>query len=79
MSTLRPMPTLTRWFIKTMLIYFVAGLTLGVAMQSRALGAALPALAAARPVASELSMVFVVEHELARDRSSCAGPCRKRC
>ena len=51
------MPTLTRWFIKTALAFFVTALALGVAMQSRALVAALPALSAAWPAYIHLLMV----------------------
>jgi uncharacterized membrane protein len=38
------MPTLTRWFIKTALVYFVTALAIGAAMQSRPLVTALPIL-----------------------------------
>jgi hypothetical protein len=43
------MPPLTRWFIKTALLYFVAALALGAAMQVRALVAALPPLGVVWP------------------------------
>ena len=43
------MPLLTRWFVRTALLYFVAGLILGTALLVRPLVAAAPALAAAWP------------------------------
>ena len=51
------MPTLTRWFIKTALLCFVAALVLGAAMQSRSLITGLPALAAMWPAYLHLLMV----------------------
>ena len=51
------MPTLTRWFIKTALAFFVTALALGVAMQSRTLVAALPPLSVAWPAYIHLLMV----------------------
>jgi hypothetical protein len=43
------MPALTRWFIKTALLWLVTALALGVAMQQRALVAVVPELASAWP------------------------------
>ena len=43
------MPLLTRWFVRTALVYFVVALALGTALLTRPLVAAAPALAAAWP------------------------------
>lgn len=51
------MPTLTRWFIKTALLCFVAALLLGAAMQSRSVVSAFPALAVVWPGYLHLLMV----------------------
>lgn len=51
------MPTLTRWFIKTALAYFVAALALGAAMHSRFLTEAMPFLGAFWPGYLHLLMV----------------------
>lgn len=51
------MPTLTRWFIKTALVYFVTALALGAAMQSRALVTALPVLLVVWPAYIHLLVV----------------------
>ena len=51
------MPTLTRWFIKTALVYFVTALALGTAIQSRSLVTALPALSVIWPAYIHLLMV----------------------
>ena len=51
------MPTLTRWCIKTALVYFVTALVLGVAMQSRHLLAAVPMLSLLWPAYLHLLMV----------------------
>jgi hypothetical protein len=51
------MPTLTRWFIKTALVYFVTALVLGAAMQSRPLVTALPVLSVIWPAYIHLLMV----------------------
>ena len=51
------MPTLTRWFIKTALVYFVTALALGAAMQSRPLVTALPMLSVLWPAYIHLLMV----------------------
>lgn len=51
------MPALTRWFVRTALLYFIAALGLGAAMQSAALTSAMPALGAAWPSYIHLLMV----------------------
>lgn len=51
------MPTLTRWLIKTALVYFVASLLLGVLLAARDAFALSPALAALVPVYFHLLMV----------------------
>ena len=43
------MPLLTRWFVRTALIYFMAALALGTAVLARPLVAAAPLLSAAGP------------------------------
>jgi hypothetical protein len=51
------MPTLTRWFIRTSLIYFVAALVVGIALMLQAgLGLSIP-IAALGPVYFHLFMV----------------------
>ena len=51
------MPTLTRWFIRTALFYFVLALAVGAAMYSDALVAKLSVLAVIWPVYLHLLMV----------------------
>jgi hypothetical protein len=51
------MPTLTRWFIKTALLYFVVALGIGAAMYSNALTTRLPVLGVIWPVYLHLLMV----------------------
>jgi heme/copper-type cytochrome/quinol oxidase subunit 1 len=51
------MPTLTRWFVKSSLIYFVAALMAGVALAARPVFDLSPALAALSPVYFHLLMV----------------------
>ncbi len=51
------MPKLTRWFLKTALIYFVAALVSGALLALRALGNLNPALAGLQPVYFHLLMV----------------------
>ena len=51
------MPTLTRWFVRTALLYFIAALLVGTALQVRPLVAAMPALAAGWPAYLHLLMV----------------------
>jgi len=51
------MPTLTRWFIKSALVYFVAALLIGVVLTARPILALPPALAALAPAYLHLLMV----------------------
>jgi hypothetical protein len=51
------MPTLSRWFIKTALLYFVVALTIGAAMYSEAITTRLPVLVVIWPVYLHLLMV----------------------
>ncbi|OGW59867.1 MAG: hypothetical protein A2V83_04330 [Nitrospirae bacterium RBG_16_64_22] len=51
------MPTLTRWLIKTALVYFVASLLIGVLLAARDAFGLSPALAALMPVYFHLLMV----------------------
>ena len=51
------MPTLTRWSIKSALIYFIAALTTGVVLAARPVFDLPPALAALSPVYFHLLMV----------------------
>ncbi len=51
------MPTLTRWFIKTALIYLVAALTVGIALGATGGGPVRVVLAHLRPVYFHLFMV----------------------
>jgi hypothetical protein len=51
------MPTLTRWFIKTALLYFVVALGIGAAMYSNALTTRLLVLGVIWPVYLHLLMV----------------------
>ena len=51
------MPALTRWFIKTALVYFVAALVLGVALAALAAFAVTPTMALLGPAYFHLFMV----------------------
>lgn len=51
------MPSLTRWFIKAGLLYFVAALAVGIAMTVPAVSRLSPAVAALRPVYLHLLVV----------------------
>lgn len=51
------MPPITRWFLRTALVYFVAALVLGVILQLPAARRALPALAFAWPAYVHLFML----------------------
>lgn len=51
------MPSLTRWFIKTSLVYLVAALFIGAVLAGRTLWSLSPFLAAMRPIYFHLFMV----------------------
>jgi len=51
------MPTLSRWFVKTALVYFVAALLTGVALMLRLVLELPPEVAALQPVYFHLLMV----------------------
>lgn len=51
------MPTLTRWFIKSALVYFVAALAIGAALTAPAVRNLPPAIGALTPVYFHLFMV----------------------
>lgn len=51
------MPTLTRWFIKTALVYFAVALLMGIATQAAVILPLPPTITALRPVYTHLLMV----------------------
>ena len=51
------MPTLTRWFIKTALVYFAVALLMGIATQAAVILPFPPTITALRPVYTHLLMV----------------------